>query len=444
MVGHALGWRRWFAGVTLTTLAGSAAAALASEPNQDVWLEAELQPASLYVQAQAVYHLRFFQAIDVSELQIDGPSARLAQVRQMGEERVSEARRQGQRYRVRERRYAIFPFASGDLALTGAQVRGRVASVAATSDDGRAPLQLLAPTLTLQVRPMPAAAGSGPWLPARQLTLSETWSATGAPWQPGQVLLRTVRVEAVGIDAVQIPPLPVAAPGLLVQAQAPHLENRWDGEHNVGVREQTFALVALRAGTLALPALTLPWWSLTTDAAASARLPPRHWNVLPAHTAPVADRPAAAPASASRPAPAAAASPPILVASKTWLWLALGALFSATLITVGATRPRVRAAWRLHRAGRSADAGALRDALLQWAATRWPSSPPQTLETLAQRLNDPAASRALAALDRCLYGAGPARCDAAARRATVRAVKAGVAPRGTLARRARPLAPGAW
>ncbi len=129
---------------------------------------------------------------------------------------------------------------------------------------------------------------------------------------------------------------------------------------------------------------------------------------------------------------AAAATPAQLLATlvtttKSWLLLACGALLGTGLTLAHLRRPRVRAAWRLRRACRGGDASALRDALLQWTAMVWPQAAPSTLEALAQRLPDPAARRALASLDRCLYGRNAGHCDVATLRAAVRAVKAGVA-----------------
>lgn len=404
----------------LAAAALMAAAAPATGPSQDLWLEATLEPAQVYVQAQAVYRLRFYQAVDVRELQISGPSTRLAEVRQIGAERVHEAQREGRRYRVRERSYAVFPFGSGALTLSGAQVNGRFAA------DGRQALRLEAPSQTLTVLPAPATAGSAPWLPANSLTLSEHWSTPDSEIQTGQTLQRSIRIEAAGIDAAQIPPLQVAAAGLLVEAQAARLENRLAGERNIGVREQSFRLVALRAGTIQVPELTLHWWNLATDAPARATLPARSLQVAPADAAPADIRPMAQAASAAQPAPVQAQAT-LLATSKPGLLLAFGALLSTGLALAYVRRLRVRAAWRLRRACRSGDASALRDALLQWTATVWPQAAPSTLEALAQRLPDPAARGALAKLDRCLYGPQRGRCDVAALRATVRAVKADVA-----------------
>lgn len=238
--------------------------AAAQNQGRDLWLEAEIEPAQVYVQAQAIYRLRLYQAVDVRELKINGPSARLADLRQIGGERVYEALRDGRRYRVHERSYAVFPFGSGALELSGAHATGRVVSVsavgagAAKAADGRQAVRLEAAARTLTVRPVPAsAAGADVWLPAHTLTLSESWSPPAAETRPGQALRRSIRIEAGGIDAGQIPQMQVVAPGMMVDAEAPRLQNRMAGERNIGVREQTFRMVAQRAGEILVPELRL-------------------------------------------------------------------------------------------------------------------------------------------------------------------------------------------
>ena len=416
------------AGVLAASALWAAQPVLATHP--DLWLEAELEPKQVYVQAQAIYRLRFYQAVDVRDLQITGPSARLADLRPLGPERIYEASRDGRRLRVRERSYAVFPFSSGPLELSGAYALARapaVAGGAAASTDRRQALRLQAPVQTLTALPVPAAAAGAPWLPARSLTLNENWSTPDTDVQPGQALRRSIRIEALGIDAGQIPPLQITAPGMLVEAEAPRLENLIKGELNIGVREQSFRLVALNGGDILVPVLQLPWWNLATDTLAVATLPARVLRVALADAAPTSLRPVAAtaaplpePASTPAPLPQTARLPP--PTPSPWL-LAAAVVLAAGLALAYLRHPGVRAAWRLRRACSRGDPGAVRDGLLLWAATLWPQTPPLTLEALAQRLPDPATRQALAALDRCLYGPQPARYDAAVLAATVRAVK---------------------
>ena len=378
-------------------MAAALAAAAAASQSQDMWLEAGIEPAQVYVQAQAIYRLRFYQAVDVRDLKINGPSTRLADLRPIGTGRVYETQRDGRRYRVHERSYAILPFSSGPLELAGAYATGRVAAIGATSADGRHTVRLEATAQTLKVLPVPAAAGEAAWLPAYSLTLTESWSAPVTEVRLGQAQRRSIRVEASGIDAGQIPPLQVTTSGMLVEAEPPRLENRVRGERHIGVREQTFRMVALRAGDLFVPELQLRWWNLDTDVPELASLPARTLRVSAAELVTASDLPMAP--ELSPPQAKATYAPKLSQAL-----LAGGALLGAVVALAYVSRPGERAARRLQRACRRGTAASVRDGLLRWAEEVWEKEPPLTLNALAERLSDPVATQALGTIERLLYG----------------------------------------
>lgn len=346
---------------------------------QDFLIEADIDPAEVHVNAQAVYRLRVLHAVDVRELRIVGPSARLADFRQIGQERVFEAQRGGRRYRVHERSYAVFPFASGTLELSGAYASGRVAQGGS--------VRLNAPARPLTVLPVDIEADGKPWLPANALSLSEQWTALADGAQR-----RVVRIEASGVDASQLPPLQIEADGMTVQAEAPRIENRFEGERNIGVYEQAFVMTPTRDGKIVVPAVQLHWWQVDADSAALATLPARTFLIgAPDMTD-----------NAKVTAPAAMRGPGILGI----LGISLAALLALLLYQ---RRSGLRIAWQLHRAG---DPRTVRDGLLQLAATVWPQAPPATLGALAERLHNREARGALVQIERALYGPACPACPA--------------------------------
>lgn len=372
----------------LALLAASVCGAAQLAPH--VRLEAQLEPPQVYVQAQAVYRLRLYQAIDVRELQLVAPVSRFADIRQMGEGRVYETQRDGRRYRVHERSYAVFPFASGELQLTGAHASVRVALPGLQSADGRQPLRIDAPAQTLTVLP---AAGDGPWLPAQWLTLGEYWSDL-----PGGAQRRTLRIEAAGVDAAQLPELLFAADGITVHAEAARLENRFEGERNIGVREQSFIVAPAGSGAAVAPAVRLRWWNADAARAMTAALPPRTLRDV------AAGQPLPPSAASAQPAPWGLLAAVLPFAMGLWLYCRRDEL-------------------RLLRACRRGDARTVRDQLLQWGAAIWREAPPRTLSALAAHLQDPAARHAVAGFERQLYGPTRQAPDPQALHALVRLVR---------------------
>ncbi|WP_169262392.1 BatD family protein [Aromatoleum diolicum] len=375
--------------------------------NPKLWLEAAFEPDSPYVQSQGVYTLRLYQAISVRDLQFHAPAALLADIRPIGADRITEATRHGHRYRVTERRYAVFPVASGELALSGAHVTG----LAALPGPSQA-LRIAAPSTPFAVRPIPPAAGTSAWLPARTLTLSETWSPDPSEARPGEALRRTIRIEAHGLTAAQLPALAPEGTGFSAHPEAPRLGNRFDDAWNVGTREQTWLIVPTRPGPLTLPALQVHWWDVRAHQPRTANLSARALTVVAAATdaAPPIEPTGSSTLSATTPPPAPDAppahTPRIYKATTTAALsaLALTAAVAALGYFLRQRRRRTATLRQLKTACRHNDPHAARDALLRWSVERWPANPPRCLGELGRRMADAALQTAVAELERHLYG----------------------------------------
>lgn len=406
---------------TLALLSGCPATCAAANTHDthvppDFWLESVLEPASPYVQAQAVFALRLYQAVSLRDLEFHAPTAPLADIRPIDGERVSEINRGERRYRLTERRYAVFPFASGKLELPEAHVSARTATGAATT---ASPLRIVAPTGVHEVLPMPPGSRGAAWVPARALVLAETWSADPAEARVGEPLRRTIRIEAHGVDAAQLPEVVPAGPGFSAHAEPPRLDNHFDDMWNVGIREQVWQVVPARPGSLVLPAIDLPWWDVVTHRMRRASLPARTIHVTtgsghepapepsPADThagppqgmttSPPTSEPSSAPAPAE-PAAKTTDTIPVFATVAAALAVVAGLLFHLHL-------RRHHSAWReLKKACRRHDPRAARDAVLRWVARYHPAAPPHTLGEVARWLPKADAQAALADLDRHLYG----------------------------------------
>lgn len=367
---------------------------------QDWLVEAEFDQPEVHVHAQAVYRVRFLHAVDVRDVQLTEPAVRLADLRRIGEDRIFEAEREGRRYRVHERRFAVFPFASGTLELSGAHVSGRVPVSTATLRDGWRPIRIEVPPRTLTVLPIDIRADGVPWLPAQTLKLTEQWTTV-----ENGVHRRTLRVEATGVDASQLPELDVKVDGMGVLPGPPRLQNHFSGERNVAVREQTVVIMPIKSGLFTVPPLQLHWWNVGSDAGDVATLPGR--TLLVGEPAPVRDVPNSA---------------TLKLTSLTHLWVILAASLGAMLLFSALRSRRLRLARRLYQACSAVDTQAVRDGLLEWAAGMLPD-PPQTLGALAERMQDPLARDAVMTLERSLYGPHAGTWDAAALAALVSQVK---------------------
>ncbi|MFO6382399.1 protein BatD, partial [Pseudomonas aeruginosa] len=71
-------------------------------------------------------------------------------------------------------------------------------------------MRVTSPSIPLQVRPKPADyPADAPWMPARALSISESWSPQPEQAQVGESLTRNVLLKVEGLSGTQLPPLPL-------------------------------------------------------------------------------------------------------------------------------------------------------------------------------------------------------------------------------------------
>lgn len=366
-------------------------------------VEVETDVTQVPVNSQLVYRLRFLQSMDVRNIRITGPVARLAEVRPLGPIRHYEMDRAGARYRVHEVRFAVFPFASGRLELVGAGITGRY--------PGDKQMSLTAPARAVMVEPARASSGGGAhWLPARMVRLSEQPAPPGNKLRAGDSFARTLVIEAAGVDASVLPPLLTDGPDFHVDADSPRLSNHFAGELNVARREQTFRYTPLTSGTLSLPDVRVPWWSVSDNRWEMANLPGRAVFVEDSRQPSISDDQVVGWNGGGHD----------LFLAPFWRWLAgLGVatgFVTLVLLFVRDSGLRALRTWRGRRSVVAAchedNPSRARDALLLWARQDWPDDPPRTVGALAARLGDYPLQQALADLERQLYGSPPRRARA--------------------------------
>jgi hypothetical protein len=195
-----------------------------------LFIEVEAQPQSPYVQQQVIYTVRIFMREQPQQASLSDPKADNALLQRMGEDSTDSRYRDGKRYQVIERRYSLFPQASGNLridppvlsaALPVTQQRhnSRFSSLFGRDPfpgmgglfQETRPVRVRGKTLELAVQPQPATM-NGLWLPAESLTLEEQWNPADAPLRVGEPITRTITIRARGLSDAQLPELP--APSL--------------------------------------------------------------------------------------------------------------------------------------------------------------------------------------------------------------------------------------
>ena len=391
---------------------------------RDVFLEVEVTPREVYVQSQLVCVLRIYRAAEFLEAKLSDFNPDRTVTRRLGKDSTYAKVIDGRRYRVIERRFAVFPQASGPLTLPTFRLDARVAEPGAASTMGRLfgegrRVRITTQPVDVMVKPRPSGATT-PWLPAKAVALSEEWpqAIQGEPPRlvAGEPVTWILRLGAAGLTGEQLPP--VELPGLegaRVYLDQPSIVTRTSALAVHGERIQRVAMVPGVAGTLTIPELRVEWWDVEADAPRTALIPARTISVAPAP----------APAEAPRPVLAA---PPAAPEATPLLWQGISAALAlAWLVTLGVflrilgrrrdgnfksrgpvdepTRDTTAARRRVADACHAADPRAARDALLGWARLGWSESPPRDLIALAARVREEPFSEAIMALDRALWSA---------------------------------------
>lgn len=133
--------------------------------------------------------------------------------------------------------------------------------------------------LTVKAKPVEYPADA-PWLPARSLSLSESWNPEPDHSQVGDSLTRSLTLKAEGLSSSQLPPLPVTeANGLRSYPDQPQLSNQVSDRGLIGSREDSQALVPNRSGSIDLPAVEVVWWNTHEDHLERSSLPARTLQV---------------------------------------------------------------------------------------------------------------------------------------------------------------------
>lgn len=405
--------------VVAESAAGSGGAP-ADEGPEDLFLEVEVDKRAPYVQEQVLYTVRVFHAVAIANATLSTPavSGGDAVIERIAADRRYQVTRDGRRYAVTERWFAVFPQSSGALTIDPVRLSAAVRLPPTGGGTTRfwnqqltRSVQVESEAESLDVKAPPARAPS-PWLPARRLTIEEEWPDRDAV-EVGTPITRRITVRADALMASQLPELDVPLPaGARSYPERPRRETG-SGERGVSGRlEQSMAIIPVRAGTLTVPALELEWWNTGTDRRETLRLPARTLEVTGSPAPAVIGDPSsqAAPAGGARPASIA-----------WWLSFALGLAWLATLVLWWRQRRRAAAGGavrgdapaggkasrrhlekRLRRACRAGDPGAARDALLDWGRIIRPDQPPRSLGALGG-ITSAAVAAEIAALQEALY-----------------------------------------
>ena len=258
-----------------------AAAAPVAHAGDAVFIEAEADAQTPYVQQAVGFVLRLYSAAPLVSGQLDQDPPEGATMQRIGDDLQYTRELGGRRYTVVERRFLLIPEHSGALTIPGARFRGQ--GVGSFFDDmfgdGRQELRANGAPRILSVRPPPANAPQ-PWLPLRSLTLRYTTTPQSA--RAGEAASVAIEADADGASTAQLPELTLAAPaGAQVFADPAQANDSFDAGRPQARIVRKFSIVPAHAGSLRIPGPRIAWWDVRAGTARTATLPDIVLQVAP-------------------------------------------------------------------------------------------------------------------------------------------------------------------
>jgi hypothetical protein len=410
------------------------AANTAVDTDDDLFLEVEATPHSPYVQSQVLYTVRLYRRIEIAQAALNEPELDDAVIEKLGDDSNYNTQINGVDYLVTERKYAIFPQKSGSVTIKPLALTAAIVANSRPNFNGFFNSQMprtrkvLSKSVTLDVKPAPAAFTGKHWLSAEQLVLKEEWSGDNQQMKVGEPLTRTLTLLAKGTTVGQLPELNIGKPvlsgvegadeQLKTYPDQPVLREQKKPEGLIAFREEKIAIIPSKAGFYKLPAIEIPWFNSQSQKMEIAKIPEttitalEAAGTLPDMAAPVA------PVPAQQPQKTEAAAPIINQPQQQniWLWVSvfLGVDWLATLAYFLIKRPVKKpvtekseremrledSVKNLKKACADNNAAAAKDVLLAWGRQKYGVA---SLGAIAE-LSDARLRDEILSLNQVLYG----------------------------------------
>jgi len=368
--------------------------------DEDLFIEVEATPLNPTIQSQVFYTLRLYSKVDISQARLNEPELADAVIERLGEDSSYNTQVNGVNYTVTERKYAIFPQKSGQVTIKPLVLTAEVLTSNRPSFNGFFNSQMTktkrveSKAITLDVKPVPASFTGKHWLSAQQLVLKQQWSGDTQQMKVGEPLTRTLSLLAKGTTVGQLPELNTTKTNDQLKAypDQPILQEQKKVDGLAAFREEKIALIPSKAGSYTLPAIEIPWFNTESQKMEIARIPETTLVAIAVAGSQPQPQPAIAPATPSV-TPQKVEIESIIKSpqqANIWLWVSVF-LAASWLITViifftkrTVTKPVIETndpeislkacTSNLKKACTHNDAGAAKDALLEWGRQKFNAS----------------------------------------------------------------------
>lgn len=302
-------------------------------PGRDSFIELSADKDELYVQEQLILTVRLFFRGNLIRGELSEPTHPHVIIESLGRQQEFSRYRDGVRYRVVERRYALFPQRAGTLKLPPVRFEGQ-------ARDASGSLRFLRDSEELfevPIKDVPPQFSGKTWLPATGVAIEDSGLPPSLEVTTGENITREIKLTAAGLPGETLPPLPDAVPnGLRSYPEEPERQTETTPAGLTSSLNQSVALVPVEAGEMTLPAIRIHWWDTEADRERVAVIPEKTLTVKDPNASAAGEQPPEADIE-SAPEPDVAATStsvkntPAATGFWQWLSLVLGLLWAGTL-----------------------------------------------------------------------------------------------------------------
>ncbi len=386
-----------------------------------LFIDVSVDKEQVVPQEQVILSVKIYSSVSTQYNQLTEPQLDDVIMEQLGNDITYEKYIDGQRFRVIERQYALFPQKTSivsipPLTFSAEIVQGRPSrSIFGNLTTRTRPVSVTSKPVQIRVSPQPHTNVDW-WLPAKQVNLESKWQPQSPEFIVGEPVTLELSLTALAVSKAQLPLLQlIPTQGLKWYSDNSDTNQVYDDEHGfVSTRIERYALVPTQPGELTIPAINIPWWNTQTKQMETASIPSQTIKV----------KPAAATQSASiLPAPQSQPASTTVITeydAGIWPWVSsvLALLWLTTLLLVWRLKrsyakpvpnqtppatPKKAKVAQLNTACQSGDPDTIKRALLEWCSFNLEAMQIHSLGQLAKHVSSDFADK-LIQLEAQLYG----------------------------------------
>lgn len=396
---------------------------------QDVQLEITSNEKEPYINQQIILTVKLYNSRRLIDANYQPPQAADSLLFPMGKANRYQTTVNNRLYIVEEQKYILFPQKSGKLQIESPEFQ------ALLYDEGlQQRINVKAKPLTLDIKSIPASIQTKHWLPAKQVTINESYADHNIEFKQGDTLERTITLQAIGSAAQLLPVSDFAGNNFNVYLDKPKEKNVISNNNLIGTVTIKATYLLNKSGIVKIPQLQFNWYNTTLARQEISTLPERILTVKPLANKTTTKTPTNNSSISSSKIDTtslnaalitnhgdmAQSSPSLFnFTPNAALWLA-GCFAGAWLLTItlwylqqrrykflnlNVAKPQTEKSIQkaLYKACKENDTHAAKHALILWAKMRWPKENILNLEQLENLVKDQTMQKELNKLSQVLY-----------------------------------------